>query len=100
MTASPIDPKQRSIATPGDGMLTLEETCALLRLPEGTLRYWRQIGAGPRSFKLGRHVRYWKTDLLLWLSEQTKNPPQHAQQRVSPQITRFDSQARHAQERD
>lgn len=94
MTATPIDPKQRSTATPGDEMLTLEETCAFLRLPEGTLRYWRQIGAGPHSFKLGRHVRYWKTDLLLWLSEQTKNPPQHPSTTSSPQISRLDSRYR------
>ena len=73
---------------PGDEMLTLEETCTFLRLPEGTLRYWRQTGAGPRSFKVGRHVRYWKTDLLIWLSEQTNRTPQHPEPRVSPQIAR------------
>ena len=24
-----------------------------------------------RSFKIGRHVRYWRADLILWLTEQT-----------------------------
>jgi len=43
-------------------------------VPEGTLRYWRHLGSGPRSFKLGRHVRYWRADLILWLSEQTNRP--------------------------
>ena len=55
-------------------MLTLQEACAFLRVPEGTLRYWRHLGAGPRSFKIGRHVRYWRTDLILWLTEQTNRP--------------------------
>jgi excisionase family DNA binding protein len=55
----------------GDGMLTLQEACVYLRVPEGTLRYWRHLGSGPRSFKIGRHVRYWKADLILWLTEQT-----------------------------
>ena len=60
----------------GDEMLTLDETAALLRVPENTLRYWRVTGAGPRSFKVGRHVRYWKADVALWLTEQM-NRPQH-----------------------
>ncbi|GAB3856435.1 hypothetical protein GCM10028801_13400 [Nocardioides maradonensis] len=53
-------------------MLTLEEACQFLRLSEGTLRYWRHLGAGPKSFKVGRHVRYWRADLVLWLAEQSR----------------------------
>ncbi len=34
------------------------------------MRCWRHKGSGPRSFKVGRHVRYWRTDLILWLAEQ------------------------------
>ena len=66
------DPRRPEHA--GDTMLTLQEACRLLRVPEGTLRYWRHLGAGPKSFKIGRHVRYWKTDLIHWLSDQTDNP--------------------------
>ena len=78
MTASPIDPQHhRPARNPGDEMLTLPETCAYLRVPEGTLRYWRHRGCGPRSFKIGRHVRYWRTDLVLWLTEQTNRPQDH-----------------------
>jgi hypothetical protein len=77
MTAQPTTPNpNRAGRTPGDEMLTLQEACAFLRIPEGTLRYWRHLGAGPKSFKIGRHVRYWRTDLVLWLTEQT-NRPQH-----------------------
>jgi hypothetical protein len=62
ITASPIDPHEhRSPArNPGEEMLTLQEACTFLRTPEGTLRYWRHLGSGPRSFKIGRQVRYWK----------------------------------------
>ncbi|EON25703.1 hypothetical protein CF8_0153 [Nocardioides sp. CF8] len=74
MTAQPTIPNPRR--NPGDEMLTLQEACAFLRVPEGTLRYWRHLGCGPRSFKVGRHVRYWRADLVLWLTEQT-NRPQH-----------------------
>jgi hypothetical protein len=34
-------------------------------------------GAGPRSFKVGRHVRYWKADVVLWLTEQMNRPQHH-----------------------
>jgi len=80
MTASPIDPNEyrRPARNPGDEMLTLQEACTFLRVPDGTLRYWRHLGCGPRSFKVGRHVRYWRADLVLWLSEQTSRP-QHRQ---------------------
>ena len=59
MTAQPTVRNPRP--KPGDEMLTLHEACAFLRVPEGTLRYWR-------------HVRYWRADLVLWLTEQTNRP--------------------------
>jgi hypothetical protein len=75
MTAQPNpthpSPRTEADADAGDEMLTLQEACRFLRIPEGTLRYWRHLGSGPRSFKIGRHVRYWRTDLILWLTEQT-----------------------------
>ncbi len=72
MTAQPN--ARRAHQNPGDEMLTLQEACRFLRVAEGTLRYWRHLGCGPRSFKIGRHVRYWRADLVLWLSEQTRRP--------------------------
>ncbi|GAB7007166.1 hypothetical protein JCM18899A_46400 [Nocardioides sp. AN3] len=82
MTVQPIrsnadhNPHPGPDRTTEDEMLTLQEACAFLRVPEGTLRYWRHLDCGPRSFKIGRHVRYWRADLILWLTEQT-NRPQH-----------------------
>ena len=80
MTASPIDPAddRRPTRSPGDEMLSLQEACRFLRVPEGTLRYWRHLGSGPLCFQiLGRHVRYWRADLILWLTEQTNRPQNH-----------------------
>lgn len=76
MTAAQMNPDdhRHPSTSLGDEMLSLQEACVLLRVPEGTLRYWRHLGAGPRSFKIGRHVRYWRTDLILWLTEQTNRP--------------------------
>lgn len=73
MTAQPnlTNPDRRPGSSPGGEMLTLQEACRFLRVPEGTLRYWRHLGSGPRSFKVGRHVRYWRNDLILWLTDKT-----------------------------
>ena len=38
--------------------LTTAEVGELLRAPVETVRYWRHIGKGPASFKLGRRVLY------------------------------------------
>jgi hypothetical protein len=57
-----------------DEMLSIEEAAAFLRVPVATKRYWRHCGTGPFSFKVGRHVRYWRTDLILWRAEQGRRP--------------------------
>lgn len=75
MSAQPTH--DQSSSNPADEMLTLEEACLFLRLPEGTLRYWRHLDTGPKSFKVGRHVRYWRADLILWLTEQTELAHRH-----------------------
>jgi excisionase family DNA binding protein len=38
--------------------LTLSEVAEMLRMPVETVRYWRHVGKGPASFKLGRRVLY------------------------------------------
>ena len=48
-------------------LLTISEAAALLRAPVATLRYWRHLGTGPRSFRLGRRVLYRRQDLYAWV---------------------------------
>ncbi len=43
----------------------------ILGIPEATLRYWRWVGEGPKSFKLGaRKVAYKREDVLAWMEAQ------------------------------
>lgn len=51
-------------------LMTTEEVSALTRSPAETVRYWRHIGKGPRSFKLGRRVVYERADVLAWIEGQ------------------------------
>lgn len=48
-------------------LLTVAEAAALLGIPESTLRYWRHCNTGPRSFAVGRSVRYRAEDVEAWL---------------------------------
>ncbi|MGH8860744.1 MAG: helix-turn-helix transcriptional regulator, partial [Jatrophihabitantaceae bacterium] len=50
-----------------EDLLTLHEVAELLRVPEATLRYWRHCNTGPDSYKIGRHVRYQRSDVHSWL---------------------------------
>jgi predicted DNA-binding transcriptional regulator AlpA len=51
-------------------LMTLAEVAELTRTPASTLRYWRHMGVGPRSAKLGRRVVYLRTDVLAWIDAQ------------------------------
>lgn len=55
---------------PNDDLLTISEAAAILRTPVATLRYWRHLRIGPRSFKIGRRVFYRRSDVEAWLREQ------------------------------
>lgn len=48
--------------------LTTPEVAELLRTPAETCRYWRHIGKGPKSFKVGRRVLYARADVEAFLS--------------------------------
>jgi excisionase family DNA binding protein len=48
-------------------LLTISEAAELLRTPVATLRYWRHLGTGPHSFRLGRRVLYRRDDLDAWV---------------------------------
>jgi predicted DNA-binding transcriptional regulator AlpA len=54
----------------GDELLTISEVAAIVRAPLATLRYWRHLGTGPRSFRLGRRVVYRVGDLRAWIDAQ------------------------------
>ncbi len=57
-----------------DTLMTMQEVADVVRVPVATLRYWRHLGTGPRSFRIGRGVRYWRTEVLHWLENQSSDP--------------------------
>jgi hypothetical protein len=51
------------MTAPGHEPITITEAASIVRAPVATLRYWRYLGAGPRSFRLGRRVVYRLADV-------------------------------------
>ena len=52
-------------------LMTSAEVANLIRVPHATLRYWRHIGVGPKSFKMGpRRVLYREDDVIAWATAQ------------------------------
>jgi excisionase family DNA binding protein len=52
--------------------LTTAEVAELLRAPLETVRYWRHVGKGPKSFKVGRAVLYAVEDVEAFVEEARK----------------------------
>lgn len=52
--------------------LTTDEVADMVRAPAETLRYWRHIGKGPKSFKLGRRVLYAVEDVQAFIDSARK----------------------------
>lgn len=49
--------------------LTTAEVAETLRTPAETVRYWRHLGKGPKSFKVGRRVLYAVEDVEAFIAE-------------------------------
>lgn len=51
-------------------ILRTAEVSEMTGTPQATLRYYRHLGKGPRSFKLGQRVTYFEEDVLAWIEAQ------------------------------
>lgn len=61
-----------------EDLLTTAEVSLIVRTPASTLRYWRHLGTGPHSFRIGRRVVYRWRDVESWLSVQEETDPHRA----------------------
>ena len=50
-----------------DDIISIDEVARRLDVPKATLYGWRYKGTGPRSHRVGRHIRYRWTDVLAWI---------------------------------
>lgn len=55
------------VMTEADRLLRTLEVSEWLGIPVSTLYQWRYRGVGPRSIRVGRHLRYRPSDVEAWL---------------------------------
>jgi predicted DNA-binding transcriptional regulator AlpA len=49
-------------------MLTVDQLVEMLQVPsKETVYYWNRTGTGPTYCRVGRYIRYNKSDVLQWL---------------------------------
>jgi predicted DNA-binding transcriptional regulator AlpA len=58
--------------TQKEDLLTPVEVAAITRTAVDTLRWWRHVGRGPRSFKIGRKVVYERAEVMRWIAEERR----------------------------
>jgi hypothetical protein len=51
-------------------LLTTQEVADIVRAPAETVRYWRHVGKGPRSVRLGLRVLYDRRDVERWIEKE------------------------------
>jgi DNA-binding transcriptional MerR regulator len=55
-------------------MLSIEQLAEKLKTSVNTVRYWRTIGYGPKSARIGRRVMYRRADVEAWIDAQFEAP--------------------------
>jgi excisionase family DNA binding protein len=50
-----------------DELLSPDDLAALLKVPVKTVYNWRSEGKGPKGIKVGKYVRFRRSDVEAWL---------------------------------
>jgi excisionase family DNA binding protein len=58
-----------------DRLMTIDEVAAYTQLSKNTLYKMRSKGHGPRAARLGKHLRYRRTDVDAWITAQLDDWP-------------------------
>jgi predicted DNA-binding transcriptional regulator AlpA len=59
LTNPPVQGHDRSH---DDQLLTLQQVAELLDVSPNTIYYWRYQGTGPQGHRIGKRVRYWRSE--------------------------------------
>ena len=55
-------------ALPESPFFSVPELAAVLNVKQSTLYYWKAEGKGPSSIRVGKHLRYRRSDVEEWLN--------------------------------
>ncbi len=51
-------------------LMSIEDLAEFLGIPTGTIHQWRHKGKGPKGFRVGRWVRFERSEVERWVREQ------------------------------
>ncbi len=51
-------------------LLTADEVSEYLGVPKATIYSWSSRGLGPRRYKVGKYLRYRRSDVDAWVDQQ------------------------------
>jgi len=60
-----------------DELLSPQDLAGYLDVPVKTVYGWRYRGLGPAGFRVGRHLRYRRSDVEEWISAQLEYSASH-----------------------
>ena len=72
-----IDPSQHAVMNRLDELLSPQDLAGYLDVPVKTVYGWRHRGLGPAGFRVGRHLRYRRSDIEEWISAQLEYSASH-----------------------
>jgi excisionase family DNA binding protein len=55
-------------------LLSPNQLADLLAIPVATVYRWRSAGSGPRGHRIGKHVRFRRSDVEAWLDACADQP--------------------------
>jgi excisionase family DNA binding protein len=58
-----------------DRLFTVEDLADYLEVPVTTIYAWRYHRQGPPGFRVGRYVRFRRSDVERWIEHQLQRPP-------------------------
>ncbi|YCU34414.1 helix-turn-helix transcriptional regulator [Mycobacteroides abscessus] len=57
-------------------LIGVDELASMIGVSASTVRWWKQTGKGPRSAKIGKHVKYRRKDVEAWVESLFEAQPE------------------------
>ena len=52
-----------------DELWTVDDVAAYCKVPKTSVYKWNAMGTGPTYYRLGRHARYRRSEVIKWVDE-------------------------------
>ncbi len=60
----------KAIGAPAEELLSVDEVAAFYKVPKRTIYAWHSNGTGPRAYRVGKYLRFKRSDCIAFLEAQ------------------------------